>query len=143
MTFKKLKDPITGKDNTSGIKAKHPSNGVKIDTQLILDAIRKHRGNISRAADMLGVTRGCLQLRSEKEDVIKQTIAECRERFIDETENVLQNKVLDGDTTSVLFTLKTIGRKRGYECDRDIVVESATRGVLDFMLNQSKNPAES
>lgn len=75
--------------------------------------------------------------------MIQDTLDMCRERFLDDTEDVFQNKVLSGDTVSLLFALKTLGRKRGYDQDRDVMVESATRGALDFIFNRSKNPAES
>lgn len=124
-------------------KARKPSNGVKIETQMIIDALRKTRGNIARAADKIGVSRSCLHLRINKEKEIKNVVDECRERFLDDLEDVFQNKALSGDTVSGLFLLKTIGKKRGYDQDRDVITESVTRGALDFVLNRSKNPAES
>ena len=130
-------------DKRTGITAKRPQSGVKIDSELIKEAIIKARGNLSRAADKLGICRQTLYLRVNAETAIKQVVDNCRERFLDETEDVFQNKVLSGDTVSLLFALKTLGRKRGYDQDRDVMVESATRGALDFIFNRSKNPAES
>ena len=124
-------------------RSRKPSNGVKIDTDLIIEAIRKCRGNISRAADKIGICRQTLHSRINQEVEIKAVVDECRERFLDNLEDVFQNKALSGDTVSGLFLLKTIGKKRGYDQDRDVIVESATRGVLDFIVNRSKNPAES
>lgn len=130
-------------DKRIGDKARQPSNGVKISSELIAEALRKTRGNIARTADKVGVTRSCIHLRINKEPELKAIVDECRERFLDDTEDVFQNKVLSGDTVSLLFALKTLGRKRGYDQDRDVMVESATRGALDFIFNRSKNPAES
>ena len=130
-------------EQKTGIKAKKPQSGVKIDSELIKQAIIKAKGNLSRAADKLGVCRQTLYLRVNKESEIKQVVDTCRERFLDDLEDVFQNKALSGDTVSGLFLLKTIGKKRGYDQDRDVIVESATRGVLDFIVNRSKNPAES
>mgnify|MGYP001604277843 FL=1 len=124
-------------------RSRKPSNGVKIDTDLIIEAIRKCRGNISRAADKIGICIQTLHSRINQEVEIKAVVDECRERFLDNLEDVFQNKALSGDTVSGLFLLKTIGKKRGYDQDRDVIVESATRGVLDFIVNRSKNPAES
>jgi hypothetical protein len=123
--------------------ARKPQGGVKIDSSLIVEAIRKARGNISRAADKIGMSRQHLHSRINAETELKDIVEECRERFLDETEDVFQAKVLSGDTVSMLFALKTIGRKRGYDQDRDVIAESATRGALDFIFNRSKNPAES
>lgn len=135
--------PFPKGNNRTGDKAKRPSNGVKIPSALIAEALRKTRGNIARTADKVGVTRSCIHLRINQEPELKNVLDECRERFLDETEDVFQNKVLSGDTVSMLFALKTLGRKRGYDLERDVIAESATRGALEFIFNRSKNPAES
>lgn len=135
--------PFPKGDKRTGIKSKNPSVRTKVSTEAILEAIKKCRGNLSRAADRLGICRQTLDSRRKSEAVIQSTLDTCRERFLDETEDVFQNKVLAGDTVSMLFALKTIGKKRGYDQDRDVIVEGATRGILDFIVNRSKNPAES
>jgi len=122
--------------------ARQPQIGVKISSDLIIEAIKKTRGNISRAADKLGCCRHTIHLRIEAEPAIKQVLHNCRERFLDETEDVLQEKVLSGDTTSMIFTLKCLGKKRGYEFDTNVVAESVTKGALEWVMNKSKNPAE-
>lgn len=129
-------------DKRIGVKSKHPSVRTKIPTEDILDAIRKCRGNLSRAADRLGVCRQTLDSRRKSEAVIQSTLDTCRERFLDDLEDVFQNKALSGDTVSGLFLLKTIGKKRGYDQDRDVIAESTTRAALDFVFNRSKNPVE-
>lgn len=123
--------------------ARKPLNGIKISKDMIIEALVKTRGNISRAADKIGCNRHTLHTRINEDKDIKQVVDNCRERFLDDLEDVFQNKALAGDTVSGLFLLKTIGKKRGYDQDRDVIVESATRGVLDFIVNRSKNPAES
>jgi hypothetical protein len=131
-----------GKDKLGEI-AKRPMCGVKIPTEKIIEALTKSHGNISRAADSLKCARQTIHSRIDNEIEIKEVYEHLRERFIDVTEDVLRDKVLSGDTACVLFALKTRGRKRGYDSERDVIVESATRGVLDFIVNRSKNPAES
>ena len=124
--------------------AKKPMSGIKIPKELIEEALTKSRGNISRAADKIGCHRHTLHSRIMADTDLKVHLESFRERFLDDTEDVFQNKVLSGDTTSMLFALKTLGRKRGYDIiERDVVAEGATRGVLDFIFNKSKNPAES
>ena len=123
-------------------KVRQPQSGVKISTELIIEALKKTRGNISRAADKIGCDRHTIQLRVNKEPEIKQVLDSCRERFLDETEDVLQEKVLSGDTSSMIFTLKCLGKKRGYEFDTNVVAESVTKGALEWVMNKSKNPAE-
>lgn len=126
-----------------GNKARKPLNGVKIPTETIILALNKSHGNISRAADRIGCCRDTLHSRINAEPAIKQVLDSNRERWIDDSEDVLREKVLAGDTASLLFFLKTQGKKRGYDMDRNVLIESTTRGVLDFIANRSKNPAES
>ena len=123
--------------------ALRPQCGVKISTEMIIESIKKTRGNISRAADKIGCDRHTLHLRINKEPAIKQVLDSCRERFLDDLEDVTQAKALSGDTTMSMFLLKCLGRKRGYEFERDQIAESTTKGVLEFVFNKSKNPAES
>lgn len=130
-------------DKRIGIKARKPMSGVKVSSELIIEAIKKTRGNLSRAADKLGMCRQSLYSRVNAEPEIKQVVDSCRERFLDDTEDVFQAKVLSGDTVSMLFALKTLGRKRGYDLvERDVIAESATRGALEFIFNRSKSPVE-
>lgn len=131
------------KDKVPGNKAKRPHNRIEIDAELIKQALIKSRGNISRAADKIGCHRHTIHSRINSDPSIKQVLDNCRERFLDDLEDVFQNKALSGDTVSGLFLLKTLGKKRGYDQDRDVMVEGAVRGVLDFISNRSKNPAES
>lgn len=107
---------------------------------MIIEALRKTRGNISRAADKIGVTRSCLHLRINKEPEIKAVVDEYRERFLDDLEDVFQNKALQGDTTAGLFLLKQLGKNRGYSFEDNSVTQNITKGILDFVVNRSKNP---
>lgn len=134
--------PYPKGDKRTGIKAKKPLSGIKINADMIKEAIIKSNGNLSRAADRLGCCRQTLYTRVNQEPELKQVLDGCRERFLDDLEDVFQNKALSGDTVSGLFLLKTIGKKRGYDQDRDVLVEGATRGVLDFIMNKSKNPVD-
>ena len=130
-------------ENKTAEKSRKPSNGVKIPTDLIILAVRKARGNISRAADKIGICRQTLHSRIKAEPCIKAVVDEYRERFLDDLEDVFQNKALSGDTISGMFLLKTLGKKRGYDQDRDVIVEGAARAAIDFVMNKTKNPAES
>jgi hypothetical protein len=124
-------------------RSRQPSNGIKIDPELIVKAIQKTRGNLARAADSIGISRTSLQAIIKKSEDLQIVLSDCRERFLDEGIDVMQNKALSGDSTLLMFALKNLGRHRGFDMERDVVVESATRGVLEFIQNQSKNPAES
>ncbi len=128
--------------NPIGTKARKPSNGVKVPTELLVEALRKTKGNIGRAADKVGICRQTFHTRLNQEPELKAYLDTFRERFLDDLEDVFQNKALDGDTTSGMFLLKTIGKRRGYDMNVDIITESATRAALDFVFNKSKSPVQ-
>lgn len=124
--------------------AKRPKPGVPLKDDQVIEALTKCKGNISRAADKLGCARSTLYRHINSKDSLKELHKDFRERFLDETECVFQNKVLSGSTSELLFALKTLARSRGYDfVERDYVAESSVRGALDFIFNHSKNPAES
>lgn len=129
--------------NPIGTKARLPQNGIKIPDDTIIEALRKTRGNVGRAADKIGVARSTLHTRINQNPELKAHLDTFRERMLDDLEDVFQNKALDGDTTNGMFILKTIGKKRGYDMHADVIVESATRAALDFVFNKSKSPVQS
>ena len=128
-----------------GEKAKRPSL-VPLMPMLkddIITWLRKFNGNISRTADKLGCTRFTLHRIIDKDEDLKIVKEETRERFIDTLEDCSWNKALDGDTTMQLFLLKTIGRKRGYDQNEQTSSSDIAKAAFEFVLNKSKNPAES
>jgi hypothetical protein len=49
-----------------------------------------------------------------------QLVKEAREEKLDYIENALLKKIGEGDTTSIIFALKTLGKSRGYVERREI-----------------------
>lgn len=86
----------------------------KINNKLVETGLQRHNGNISLVAKNLGVTRQSIYDRINKNPKLQQVWSETRERAIDNAESALQRSVDNGEAWAVCFTLKTIGRKRGY-----------------------------
>lgn len=72
------------------------------------------RGNIAQIARRLGVSRGTIWNRIKGNERLEEKLEQARETLIDDAEDVLIRKVLEGSTPELIFFLKTRGRHRGY-----------------------------
>ena len=77
-------------------------------------AIRKGEGFMSFAARLLGINRTHLYERVRKSDRLRAVLDEVREATLDTAELALRNQVLSGNIAAIIFTLKTLGKSRGF-----------------------------
>lgn len=80
----------------------------------ISKALKAKGGNVADAAKALNVTRQALYKRIHADETLQEVATEQRESFIDLTESALLKQVKRGNTAAIIFTLKTIGKERGY-----------------------------
>ena len=80
----------------------------------IEEAIPKCSGNLSRVADLLGITRARVASRVEKTPRLAFALAETKDRMLDSVEEAIQGKAKDGDVSAGKLVLTTIGKERGY-----------------------------
>jgi len=85
----------------------------KPDRSVIEQAIVKAFGNLSAASKSLGVDRVSLYKWIEQ-DGLEQAVIEGRNSRLDFVEGKLDQKIDGGDTTAIIFFLKTQGKSRGY-----------------------------
>lgn len=137
--------PTVAKGNKIGEKAKRPKPGMPFDKNMIEQLILKFAGNLSRVAESIGSSRGAVRNFVDRHEELKQTLKDCRERQIDELEDsVFQRAVDSNDTTLQLFVLKTQGKHRGWEqSEAQNAAKDIATAAFDFIVNKSKNPAES
>ena len=88
--------------------------------QQVADAIIATRGFITYTARQLGCTRATVYDYINRYDVCKQAVEDARANMLDTAELRLWEQINDGDTTAIIFTLKTIGKHRGYIERHDI-----------------------
>ena len=88
--------------------------GVTYQTESIVKALHATRGRIYLAADQLGCDPQTIYNRMEKEPELAEVIRAERERRIDIAETALDRAVIEGEAWAVCFTLKCIGKRRGY-----------------------------
>ena len=80
----------------------------------VAQAIKKSRGILTGAAQALGCSRQTVDNYIKKYKSVKDAYHEARETTIDFVETKLLKNIDSGDTTAMIFFLKTIGRGRGY-----------------------------
>jgi len=87
---------------------------MKLVKKAVIEALKKTNANISIAAKALGVNRSSLYDFVNKHDDLKQLVTDERESLIDVAESALKSAVVGKEAWAVCFTLKTIGKHRGY-----------------------------
>lgn len=103
-----------------------------ISIKAIEEAILEERGNISAVARKFDVARSTIASRIAKSDTLKSAVQEARDTMLDEAENILHNKIYDGDTVSLLFYLKTIGQSRGYIEKQQVQSDNVHRVIIEY-----------
>lgn len=85
----------------------------KLRRAQVEQTLRRRLGNVSATAAELGVTRMTLYRFIERHNLMP-IIEEMRESMIDLAESALIKAVSEGHGWAVCFTLRTLGRRRGY-----------------------------
>lgn len=80
----------------------------------IVAALKATNGGVYLAAARLGCEPSTIYRRADKSKKIKAVIEAARGELVDMAEAGLKKKVLDGDTTAMIWVTKTLGRARGY-----------------------------
>jgi transposase len=87
---------------------------MKLVKKAVIEALKKTNANISLAAKALGVARSSLYDFVNKHNDLKQLVTDERESLVDIAESALKSSVIKQEAWAVCFTLKTIGKHRGY-----------------------------
>ena len=84
------------------------------DFDELKNALYEARGNISYAAQLLGITPEQLRYRINKLPALKDVVKEAGEIATDYAEQKLFDRMDAGDTQAIIFYLKTKAKERGY-----------------------------
>lgn len=91
------------------------SDTIKMLTvEQITNALEKKAGNITEAAKALKITRQSLHRRISEDETLKQVVIDAREALVDLAESESRKQIKEGNTAIIIFTLKTLGKSRGY-----------------------------
>lgn len=105
--FKELDRIQTDKALTSDVNMKFTQGEM-------VDAVIQAKGNLTAAARMLQTSRATVHTYVNKFAVVKDAYTQANDIFIDHTENKLLENIDAGKEGSIIFTLKTKGRHRGW-----------------------------
>ena len=87
---------------------------MKLVKEKVAEALKKTNANMSLAAKSLGVARSSLHDFVNRSPDLKKLITDERESLVDIAESALKSSVIKQEAWAVCFTLKTIGKSRGY-----------------------------
>ena len=90
--------------------------------KLFLQIFEKTGCNISATCKKVDIERKTYYNWMSKDEKFKEVVMNMQEALIDYAETKLMQKIKDDDTTSLIFFLKTKGRKRGYTEKPDVEV---------------------
>lgn len=85
-----------------------------ITIEKIAEVYKKKGCNITAACAALNITRQTFYTRKAKSKKLQELIDEADESLLDFAESKLVEHINNNDITSLIFFLKTKGKKRGY-----------------------------
>lgn len=77
-------------------------------------ALHKFHGNISKAADFVGMDHYAVRHRIYNNERLLAARRDITAEFVDDTEDELKKLVKAGNPSAIIFVLKTLGKDRGY-----------------------------
>ncbi len=86
----------------------------KIPLKVVLKALEENRGMVYLAARSINCTAKTIYNYRAKHPEIQEMIDAQRGAFLDQTECALEEAVMRGEGWAVCFTLKCLGKDRGY-----------------------------
>lgn len=86
----------------------------RLTDEEIVYVFGKKGGNVSATCTALGISRTEFYRRKNKSEKLATLLKDTEEALLDFAESKLQQKISEGDTTCLIFFLKTKGRGRGY-----------------------------
>jgi len=104
----------------------------KYTTAQMIEALREKHGNLSASARFLGCSRDTVRRYINTYPTVKAVADEERETLIDFAENQLFQQVKDGNITAIIFTLKTIGKSRGYVERQEVTGADGGAIIVDW-----------
>ena len=101
--------PPTQNDNI-----KKESKTKELQKKALIEALEASLGVVSTAVKLVGIHRATFYEWIKNDPEFKQAVDDISENALDFAETALHSKIRGGDTTAIIFYLKTKGKKRGY-----------------------------
>ena len=98
----------------------------------MLEELKRSMGIVSLACDKANLSRTQFYQWLKDDDDFRQKYEEIEERQIDFVESRLFQNIKNGDATSIIFYLKTKGKKRGYQEKTEIDIRQVDLPVIEI-----------
>lgn len=105
-----------------------------ISDEKIAEALTKNHGLQYLTARSLECSAGLISGRIKESSYLQEIRRDAIETRLDYTEEALDKAILNGNLTAIIFTLKTLGRSRGY--GQDSVIVSSRDEIIRELLDQ-------
>ncbi len=80
----------------------------------LIEAMQKNLGVVSAACQAVGVDRSTFYLYSKTDPEFAQSVKDVEEYALDFVESQAYKQIKEGNTSMIIFYLKTKGKRRGY-----------------------------
>ena len=94
-------------------------------------AIHESKGIVTAVCKKLDITRWAFYKRCQTNPELVRELAVAREELADVAELKLWEKLKEGDIRAILFTLKTIGKDRGFVERQEIEQNSTVTNIIE------------
>lgn len=98
----------------------------------MLEELKCSMGIVSLACDKANISRTQFYKWLKDDEDFRQKYEEIEERQIDFVESRLFQNIKNGDPTSIIFYLKTKGKKRGYQEKTEIDIRQVDLPVIEI-----------
>lgn len=82
--------------------------------KIFLSVFVQKANNIQLTCKALNISRSTFYKWKNEDESFKESVEELEEGEIDNAESALKKQILDGNTTAIIFFLKTKAKSRGY-----------------------------
>lgn len=107
------------------------SNNIKIDKEALKQAIKRYKGNVSEIAESLSVSRQTVYNHLKEDEDMWSLLTDARENIIDFAESKLLKLIEQESAQVIMFTLKTLGKNRGYVEKSEIDQTQKTINIIE------------
>jgi hypothetical protein len=89
-------------------------NGNGVTAKQMIAAIEEAQGYVTKAAEILGVSRTSFYNKMKTFETVKQALEDTREKRHEWVESKLMKQIKNDNLTAIIFYLKTQGKHLGY-----------------------------
>lgn len=100
---------------------------IQKDKDTLLESLKECSGIVTFACEKVGLSRQTFYRWCRDDAEFKERVDAINELQIDVAEASLLKKIQKGDTTAIIFYLKTKGKNRGYSERREIVTPNGVQ----------------